>query len=374
MASGGAHNYAHLTRIKDQPTHDALRVIFDQLGLLQGLTTATSWRGTVNAGGQTILNLPDAVEASNPVTLQQLQAATHPKNFQQALSISGSNPLDVTALIGSTAFGYGLHADRPSSPPVGGAYFETDRRALYVETGNQWVLAFSYIMQGQVGAWPTTPSGNVPDLGANDVGFYFQDTKLGIIWQWTGGSWHWNGGILHDTWAHRPTAFTGGGGLPPQDAGVMYSATDRGYQTWVLEYSTGKWLLLPGWGEPMNDVIANSGAIGATLGTVDRGFLLYASDYDRVYEWTGAVWADAPAQPTRGMMCDFKTAPGTGWAACDGSLINLTTAAAGLTNYTTQDFVANTPFERLSNSVTTGTFGTAGADYHFTQTMKYVRQ
>lgn len=52
----------------------------------------------------------------------------------------------------------------------------------------------------------------------------------------------------------------------------------------------------------------------------DIGLAYYATDFDRVLLWDGAVWGDAPGQPARGMIVFFETGvtPPAWWLRCDG--------------------------------------------------------
>ena len=70
------------------------------------------------------------------------------------------------------------------------------------------------------------------------------------------------------------------------------------------------------------------------LGIRDVGFIFYATDFNRRYQWTGTAWTDDPASPERyevtKFLFDREPQPLTGWARCDGSTVNFSTAAAGV--------------------------------------------
>lgn len=68
------------------------------------------------------------------------------------------------------------------------------------------------------------------------------------------------------------------------------------------------------------------------LGTNDRGLLFHATDFDRVFMWTGSAWTDAPGAPRRFQQLLFPVGdpPEAGWAACDGSTVKASTPT-GLT-------------------------------------------
>lgn len=63
-----------------------------------------------------------------------------------------------------------------------------------------------------------------------------------------------------------------------------------------------------------------------TLEPMRRGFLFWASDFDRVFLWNGLSWQDAPGQPARGSVSWFPAGipPGPGWALCDGRSSQIT--------------------------------------------------
>lgn len=65
----------------------------------------------------------------------------------------------------------------------------------------------------------------------------------------------------------------------------------------------------------------------SNVNPLQAGVLFYATDFDRVFRWNGSTWEDAPGQPARGMVAFFLVDPGTGWAACDGGVLNMTNSA-----------------------------------------------
>lgn len=74
----------------------------------------------------------------------------------------------------------------------------------------------------------------------------------------------------------------------------------------------------------------------------DLGLLFYATDYDRVYRWSGTAWEDGPGQPARGMVAFFQTAPVAGWAVADGRSATMTTSTGGLVQIVTPVVVLQT--------------------------------
>jgi len=85
--------------------------------------------------------------------------------------------------------------------------------------------------------------------------------------------------------------------------------------------------------------------IPADLTRLDGGFLFRATDYDRIWRWTGTVWERAPGELPTLFVGLFCAAPGTGWKVLDGAgnpftytLANATTATV-----TVQDARAHYP-------------------------------
>ena len=61
MAGGGRGRASlNLHRLQDPNARDVLKVIWDQIDMLQGMTTAPVYRGDVNAAGYAMQNLADA--------------------------------------------------------------------------------------------------------------------------------------------------------------------------------------------------------------------------------------------------------------------------------------------------------------------------
>jgi len=97
------------------------------------------------------------------------------------------------------------------------------------------------------------------------------------------------------------------------ELGAIFFETDR-HLLYQLQGSTTRvWVYMAG---VMADTLANK---PTGLGTTDKGLLVEATDYKRVFRWTGSAWERAPGErPTR-EFCYFAENPGTGWHLCDGS-------------------------------------------------------
>lgn len=285
---------------------------------------------TIAARSNALSSAVKQIKTTPPsLTLDQIRAA---------LSPTGSTPLNIFQQLGGgntsgAAVLYGLHDDRlalnTSKFSNGQLYFETDRTATYLWDAplGSWLLVWGWMDDTAVADRPG-------DLGAIDAGFLFHSSDSdGLIYRWSGATWHQHIGLLRGVFSSRPVAFTG------CDSGLLFTASDRGYHTWVLDFSANAWTLLEGWGGPMRGSLAG---IPGTLTAHDVGFLYAATDYDRLYRWSGAAWADAPGQPARGQICAFgPQAPPTGWALCDGSVVTISTPTGGSTAITLPDLVDN---------------------------------
>lgn len=261
---------------------------------------------------------------------------------------------------------YGTHAQRtaraPGSLKRGTLWWETDRTALYqvqVSSTNvvAWVLLKTRPMRDTLANRPS-------DLVTNDAGFLFVATDEGVTYRWSGSAWVYHAGTYGAAFSARPAAGSA-------DEGMIFLATDRGYQAWRKTATV--WKLMPGWGGPMRGTLDPDQKPGS-LGTDDAEFLFYSTDFDRTYRWTGSAWADAPGEPPRRMIAFFETAPSTGWRLCDGTAsVTITTATGGTTTLTVPDLTTNTRFVRSNTSTGTGTFGTTGSNYNYYDALPYLR-
>lgn len=101
--------------------------------------TLVTFRSIIDA-----VNSVDTISAANASAIAQIHVPTIAE-IQAALSLGGSNPINVTGLQGSLAnsqiaVSVGLFAARPlpSSVPAGVLYFATDQSTVYISTGAAW--------------------------------------------------------------------------------------------------------------------------------------------------------------------------------------------------------------------------------------------
>lgn len=90
-------------------------------------------------------------------------------------------------------------------------------------------------------------------------------------------------------------------------------------QMWDILKATQKSSLGPETGLLIN--------IPRNLAAIDAGRIYHATDYDRLYRWTGTAWADFGGQVTRLTVAYFpvNTTP-TGWAICNGGPVQISTS------------------------------------------------
>lgn len=330
--------------ITDPKVREVLKQLWDQIDLIQGVTGAAAWRGDVHAGDNKLTSLANGEADSDAVTVAQLRDATNLTRISSALSAGGSNPI-TTNITETTTITIGTHAERLATVPIEDSFFyETDRGALYADINGSWVLMVAM----QNGSYAAKPG----DLGLNDGGFIWYAQDRGVVLYWTGASWRWQLGTYTDTWANIPDPT-----LLSASTGIFFSASDRGYQLWRFSRVTTDWTYVGG-GSPTRGTLAS---ITGSLTTKDAGYLYYATDYDRVYRWTGTAYEDAPGQPARNAVSYFdqSTVP-TGWAKCDGSAATISTATGGTAAITTPDLITLNRVIRAAN--TSG--GSGGAATH----------
>lgn len=115
-------------------------------------------------------------------------------SIRQALSATGSTPLNIFQLVGGGAttgvLDVGTHAQRlarnPSSVPTGMLFYETDRRAIYLAYGTPQV--WNWIHNAPLGGL-LDPDQKPTDLGVLDIGFHFYATDFNRSYAWTGAAW-----------------------------------------------------------------------------------------------------------------------------------------------------------------------------------------
>lgn len=345
--------------IADPKLRAIFKTIQDKIDAVQGATGGAAWRGSPLAGGNQLKDLADATDPTDAVTLAQLTAATSTRRIADALSAAGTTPLNVTNLIGGGSVSSGTHAQRLAATPVDGNWFyETDRGALYVAISNNWILIVA-IQNGSFASKPT-------DLGLNDGGFLWIAQNRGQILYWTGASWREVIGFYANTFANRPVDAA----APDNTSlgtGIIFAATDYGNQQWYYDRAAVAWKYLGG-GTYAQDTLANIGTISALLGANDIGFKFYATDYDRLYQWTGTGWLDAPGQPCRGYWLPFDAAGvanlGNGWQLCDGSVVMVSQADASIISVSVPDLTSSRTYAAFDAADGAGTFGAVGVVYN----------
>jgi hypothetical protein len=93
----------------------------------------------------------------------------------------------------------------------------------------------------------------------------------------------------------------------------------------------------------MRNTLANK---PADLGTHDEGFLFFAenpgtpaSDYRRLFRWTGSAWTYADGQKEAKEIIWYPGSVPSGYALCDGSSVTVTLANATTASFTTPNLV-----------------------------------
>lgn len=345
--------YPGLSAFADPQHQMALRAMWDRIHSIEGRgqDTGVTFRANPNLGGTAtsttkglqVKNAADPTDQGDYVTLRYLKAQLTPQQLATTLSLGNPALANLTTflLTGATVI-TGTHAQRLATQPTAGAIFvELDRGAFYRGTTNQWLIL------GCVAGLTSTFANFPSDLGAADAGFTIDGTDTGLQYIWSGNIWHQHRGMLVDLFANRPVAFTG------TDTGLLFAASDLGYQQWYLNFATGFWTFVGG-GRPAPLTIATL-PVGLTAN--DVGFLANATDFDRLYVWTGSAWTDAPGQPKRGLQF-FSGSPGTGWHICDGTVVTISTIGGGTSSFTLPNLIAVFP---RGNSVYGGTGGAATA-------------
>lgn len=76
------------------------------------------------------------------------------------------------------------------------------------------------------------------------------------------------------------------------------------------------------------------------LALKDSGIEFFATDYARLYRWSGLAWEDSPDAPARFQIVLFGQAPEPpiGWAPCDGRGVMRSTNVGQVTYYNTPVF------------------------------------
>jgi hypothetical protein len=311
---------------------------------------------SIDLSGRRVMNASAAVNPADYVTLGQMRQ-----------NLDGIARSLVKTVQTNAPIVYGTHAERLVKSPLqaqGTLFFETDRLALYgVQLNSATTPGTAVWRLVAVYPYPNLLANRWGDLTADDNGFqYFAGTDKGWQLYWTGGTWHIGVGVIRDTFANRPAAYGVYAGGASVDSGVIYVATDRGGQAWTLDYGANAWVLLKGIGNPYDVALASFPSLGAN----DAGFRANATDFDRVYVWSGSAWTDAPGQPTRGTIAYFTSQWGgaTGWSLCDGSTVNVSKSDGSTTPVTLPNLTGSNRFIRSVSGATGGTGGSATTHTH----------
>jgi hypothetical protein len=84
----------------------------------------------------------------------------------------------------------------------------------------------------------------------------------------------------------------------------------------------------------MRAVLANA---PTDLGAQDAGFLFYATNYYRLYRWTGSAWTYADSELPEKFITTYPGTVPTGWALCDGSSVTVSKSDGTTQSFTTPD-------------------------------------
>lgn len=157
----------------------------------------------------------------------------------------------------------------------------------------------------------------------------------------------------------------------PAPLGALFIESDRLaiYQARLVG-GAAKWVWVGG--GPLAGTLAN---LTTGLGANDAGFVYYATNFDRVYRWSGSAWADAPGQEPRGQIVYFPASltdaagnamvPGAGWQLCDGTAgVSISTPIGGTSTITVPNLTGSNRFLRSVSGATGGTGGAATTHTH----------
>lgn len=300
--------------------------------------------------GRRVISAGRAVDLDDYVTLRDVRALI------ENVDTDVDEPTTFTQPSGDLVRS-GTHAQRlalsPASVTLQTLFYETDRFAFYQARLSSGVPAW-VLNAGSLDPKGDNLASRPADLGANDASYWFFAKDQGYEQRWTGSSWHYTRGLFIGTFANRPT-------FGDADTNFLFSASDRGYQTWYA--GTSAWVLLEGVGGPTRGVI---GSITGSLTADDAGYLYYATDFDRVYRWTGSAYEDAPGEPRRGEITYWQDdlLPGTGYALCDGGSYTRSTSTGGTTSWSTPNLTGSNRFIRSVSGTTGGGGGNATTHTH----------
>lgn len=197
-----------------------------------------------------------------------------PAAQRKALQVSGTNPLNITGLIGTLAQPQLANANNQTSAP-------TNAQPGTIVTINNVISQVTGI-------------GTAGPLSALAV-------------------------FLFDTYANWTLTNYNPANYPP---GTIFIITDWNvaYRIQVVSGSNA-WVYWTGFrSSTQSGISAITGFNGGALGTDDSGLLLDVTDYAHMLQWSGSAWGWGPGEGGSGYLQDFAVAPtGSGWHACDGS-------------------------------------------------------
>jgi hypothetical protein len=125
-----------------------------------------------------------------------------------------------------------------------------------------------------------------------------------------------------------------------QPEGTTFTETDRGnvvYQVISSGANQRDWKPIAG---IYRDTLANK---PTDLGSNDTGFKFWATNYYRLFRWTGSAWEYAEGElPAKTILWYPDTLP-AGYALCDGSAVSVTASNATAANFTTPDLTGQYP-------------------------------
>ena len=159
---------------------------------------------------------------------------------------------------------------------------------------------------------------------------------------------------------HSTRLSTSVGSLP---VGTLFWEPDR--TALYLTTTGGSWQLVGN--IELGVTLAGPDTKPTDLGLPDAGFIIRSSDFDRLYRWSGAAWADLRGQSQRGHVAFFPEAyaPTTGWQLCDGTAgVAISTPTGGTTTVTVPYLTGSNRFIRSVSGTTGGTGGAATTHTH----------
>lgn len=148
--------------------------------------------------------------------------------IQQMLQANGDAPLNLTSLPGIPAQASQIlqdtHANRialyPAPNFINSAFYETDRKLLYVSSASSGTYVWQYV----AGVSVDTHANRWADLTTTDVGvFYVENDRNNIVYYWTGTAWTYFSGI----WSRTKAQVIAGLGLTTVDNGLLILQTDE---------------------------------------------------------------------------------------------------------------------------------------------------